>query len=657
MSLRASGKAGVWALSGLFAAAAAALWLVSGFDSAPYSHHLHIPWWALAAMFAFAEINVIHIQPRRETQTFSFSEIPIVLGLFFASPAELIAGQILGAAVALIAHRRQPTIKWTFNLAQLWVSVTLAVVAFRVLAHASGVLGGAEVAAAFVATAAAIVFGVVAIMAVLTVTEGPPDAKTIARHLWFGLLGTITNTSLALMAVALLRQDARTGWLLIVPVIAFFFAYRGYASHRRQHETLETFADATRTVQSSLDLEPAMRTVLERAREIFRADVAYVTFLPQEAGEPGIQARLGAGSDVEVLGTVESDPTEGVWARVLAEGRGVVLSAPINNERLRSHFEAQGMRDVLCAPLAGRDGPIGTMTLANRRGDVSTFGDDDLRLFEAFVRHIGSALENVRLVARLQMSLGDATARDRLKDEFLGTLSHELRGPITSMLANIGMLEMGDLTGDEARTGLRTVSEQAQHLRTLVEDLLMDVRLAGDAVEPIPGTISVADLMERVVAATRPWAREHHLAVRVDPAIPPLVTDADLVHRILCNLVGNAVKNSPEDSTVTVGAKREGDSAVFLVSDEGVGIPAEIQERIFERFFHLDRTARRGRSGTGLGLSICMRLADILGGRVWLARSEPGAGSEFALRVPLRLGVRAGEGAAGDGVRALDESR
>ncbi|HEX9697010.1 MAG TPA: ATP-binding protein [Actinomycetota bacterium] len=645
---RVNRKAGVWALTALIFAVAAALMLLREIGIAAYSPQLHIPWWALAAMFAFAEVNVIHVQPRRETQTFSFSEIPIVLGLFFSAPAELVAGQVLGAAVALIAHRRQPAVKWTFNLAQLWLSALLAVAVFRALAHAGDVLGGSEIAAAFAATGVAILLGIVVVMLALTVTEGVPGLKTFTRHVWFGVLGTVTNTSLALMAVALLRQDARTGWLMIVPVVAFYFAYRGYASHRAQHETLATFADATRSVQASLDLEPAMRTVLERAREIFRADLAYVAFLPQEPGEPGIQARVGGDGDVAVLVTGQPDPTEGVWARVLAEGRGVALPAPIENERLREHFREQDVRDVMCAPLAGRDGPIGTMTVANRRGDVATFTDDDLRLFESFVGHIGAALENVRLVARLQMSLGDATVRDRLKDEFLGTLSHELRGPITSMIANIGMLCSGDLDRLDEEIGLNTIAEQAQQLRWLVEDLLMDVRLAGDAVEPVLGPIRVADVLERVVASSHPWARGHQIAVEGAEEIPTVITDSDMLHRILSNLVGNAVKNSPDGSSITVRVHRDEDSIVFGVIDQGIGIPAHIQDRIFERFFHLDRTPRRSGSGMGLGLSICMRLAELLGGRVWLARSEPGAGSEFAVRVPMRPRADAASPPTGD---------
>lgn len=638
---RLSRRSGIWGLTVLFGAAGAALWVSIESGMGPYSHHLHVPFWALAAMFAFAEINVIHLQPRRETQTFSFSEIPLVIGLFFSSPAELIAGQVLGAGIALIAHRRQPFVKWSFNLSQLLMSAALAVLAFRAIADPGDLLAGAEIAATYTAALVSIGFGLAAVMAALSVTEGLPSLRVFGRHAWFGALGTVTTTSLALMAVTLLRQDPRTGWLMLVPVAAFYFAYRGYASHRLQHETLATFADATRTVQSTVDLEPAMRTVLERAREIFRADIAFVTFLPQEAGEPGIQARLGFGDDDEVLATVEPDPTEGVWARVLSENRGVVLSAPIENERLNAHFAELGIRDLVCAPLAGRDGVIGTLTIANRRGDVATFTDDDLRLFEAFVSHIGAALENVRLVARLQMSLGDAAVRAQLKDEFLGTLSHELRGPITSMIANIAMLRAGDLEPEESREGLGTVADQAQHLRTLVEDLLMDVRLAGNAVEPVAVSISVEDLLDRVVAATRPWARNHRIVVGPCDDLPALSTDPDMVHRILVNLVGNAAKNSPDGSAVTIRARREDESVVFTVEDEGIGIPRQIQERIFERFFHSDRMPARGRGGMGLGLSICMRLAGLLGGRVWLARSEPGKGSEFALRVPLRLAVKA----------------
>ena len=131
----------------------------------------------------------------------------------------------------------------------------------------------------------------------------------------------------------------------------------------------------------------------------------------------------------------------------------------------------------------------------------------------------------------------------------------------------------------------------------------------------------------------RPRAHGHTFDVRIPNSLHPMLTDEGKLHQILSNLVENALKYAPPDTRVTVSAEPAVNGVVLSVADEGTGIPEDAQERIFERFFQVDQSATRRVGGTGLGLYICSRMAESIGGRLWLARSD-GEGSAFSLFVP-----------------------
>ena len=307
------GTSWLWGGTVFMAVALAGGWALLAKDLGPYDTSFHVPWWVLAGLFALAEINVFHVQLNRETQTFSLNEIPLVLGLFFSSPTELLAGQILGVAVALILYRRQPLLKWSYNLAQFSLGSLAAVLAFRGFAELGGLLGTPEMLAAFVATTAAVLIGTIMVIAAITVTEGLPTLRVIARNLGFGAGGTWANTGLALLGVLLLRESPMAAWLLSLPAALLFLAYRGYTTYRLQNEHLAALAAATKTVERSVSLEPAMTGVLQSAKDMLRGEIAVICFFGEHSDDATLEVRLGPDGDVE-MSSVELDPREGVWA-------------------------------------------------------------------------------------------------------------------------------------------------------------------------------------------------------------------------------------------------------------------------------------------------------------------------------------------------------
>lgn len=628
----------IWTLSVLLAGSAGAL--VAGgklVGAGPYASAISIPWPILAILFYLTEVYVVHVQFRRDSESFSLSEIPVVLGLFFVDPAMLVVAHLLGAGTALVIKRRQSPVKLAFNLSHLGLDTAIAAVIFRALARPDGLLSTRELGAAFLATSVAIVVGVAAVIRVVTIAEGRMRPSTMARMLGFGLMGTLCNTSVALIAVTTIRSDSWASWLLTFPAVALIFAYRAYASQRVQHARLQEMTDAARAVQESRELEPATLTLLEHARSMFRAEMAEVITFPSD-DRPALRTTLGPGDKQEILTPVTLNASEGVWARVSAEGEGILLPRPIPNGRLHDHYAAQGIRDAIVAPLRAEDRIIGVLVVANRLGDVSTFSENDLQVFEMLAYHASVSLENARLVSQLQDSLIRLTELNKMKDDFVATVSHELRTPLTSIQGSIKTISrMTDLDGDMQRQLLQVIDRQSERLRNLIEDLLLSSKIESHTFVPPSTIVHLPGLIERVIEPFQTQLRDRTLSIDIEPGLGAAFTDEETLHRVLTNLVDNALKYSPDASPITIAARCAETSIVLSVTDSGYGMPPDQHDAIFERFYQVDQSLTRRVGGAGLGLYICRRLAERIGAEIWLERSVPGEGSTFAVRVPAAL--------------------
>jgi signal transduction histidine kinase len=247
------------------------------------------------------------------------------------------------------------------------------------------------------------------------------------------------------------------------------------------------------------------------------------------------------------------------------------------------------------------------------------------------------ALENTRLVGELQRSLTQMTELNRMKDDFVAVVSHELRTPLTSVQGYIKtLLQLSpDLEQDQQRSFLEAADRQSERLRRLIEQLLVVSRLESHEEPLVWQSVSLARVTAHVVDELRSRAHGHTFDLRFPPELTDVETDESKLHQILSNLVENALKYSPPDTRIAVRGEPSVHGVVITVQDEGGGIPADVQARVFERFYQVDSSHTRRQGGTGLGLYICAMMADSIGARVWLARSDAG-GSEFCVFVPER---------------------
>ena len=255
---------------------------------------------------------------------------------------------------------------------------------------------------------------------------------------------------------------------------------------------------------------------------------------------------------------------------------------------------------------------------------------DALRVEERQARTAAEAA--TRLVSEANRALREL---DRLKDEFVGMISHDLRTPLTSISGYVELLRDGEAGPLNPEQGgfLEVVARNANRLLRLVDDLLFAARLQSGRLDVQHLEVDLAALAEHAVEGASPRAEEKGVAVRFEQTGPgEVLGDAGRLAQLLDNLVTNAVKFTSE-GTVTVRVGREGDTVSVEVEDTGIGIPDEAQEQLFDRFFRAPNAVSRQIQGTGLGLFIADAIVEAHGGRIALTSSE-GHGTTFRVELP-----------------------
>jgi two-component system phosphate regulon sensor histidine kinase PhoR len=228
---------------------------------------------------------------------------------------------------------------------------------------------------------------------------------------------------------------------------------------------------------------------------------------------------------------------------------------------------------------------------------------------------------------------------EQLKSDFVSTVSHELRRPLTSIFGFAETLLRQDvLFGDEERrTFLGYISSESERLTAIVDTLLNVARLDSGDLQVNLGPVDVTGLVAEAVSGVEAGAgaNAHEFVVELPGEPVTAEADREKLRQVLAVLLDNAVRYSPRGGTVTVAARRRADVVEVEIADEGIGIPAHEQERIFRKFTRVEAAAREvGGGGTGLGLFIAEGLVGAMGGRIWVTSAE-GEGSSFTFELPL----------------------
>jgi PAS domain S-box-containing protein len=236
-------------------------------------------------------------------------------------------------------------------------------------------------------------------------------------------------------------------------------------------------------------------------------------------------------------------------------------------------------------------------------------------------------------------------AMDEMKGEFVATVSHELRTPLAAIYGAAETLRQRQLDDRDRQRLLAVISQESERLARVVEEILLAGHIDSQRLQLAEARFDPAELAQEVVARMEQHARNEVSFSLVAPAsLPALSTDPDKFRQVLINLIENAIKYSPEGGHVEVTLEPRDAHLSISVRDEGLGIPANEQRLIFDKFYRVDPNLTRGVGGTGLGLYVCRELVRLMGGRIWV-ESAHGEGSTFFVDLPLESAAASGRAA------------
>lgn len=413
-----------------------------------------------------------------------------------------------------------------------------------------------------------------------------------------------------------------------------------------QTQRLSTIFEIARTMARERDLAVMLPQFLSGLIDTIPAADAGVLMLYDPALHQ-LQVAAAQGYDELFMLQLRIAVGESLSGKVFQTGQTQIFATPEDTAAAmadmtpenRALFRAATIglhhpHSAVCVPLKAGQEKVGVLVLENLR-QAGSFDAHDLPFLEAVAELITLSIENMRLTKELQATKALKEA-NRLKEELISTLAHEMRTPLTSIKGYATALLMEDVSFSPStqQEFLQIIDEECDILQNLIHDLLessiIDAGLLRLQLQPILLPRLVKDVIEELKHQTR----KHQFVVYFSDDFPIVDADPQRIAQVLRNLIDNAIKYSPNGGLIVVRGEAWPLEAVVSVSDQGVGIAPEHLNRLFEKYFRIESGLVRHVVGSGLGLPIAHTIVESHNGRIW-AESQLGEGTTFSFALPL----------------------
>ena len=314
------------------------------------------------------------------------------------------------------------------------------------------------------------------------------------------------------------------------------------------------------------------------------------------------------------------------------------LRAAAQNADHLSLFRQLGPRSWIVTPLIAHERVLGAMTFAITES-ARRYGPADLSFATVIASHTAAAIENARLSREAASARSAADAATRAKDEFLATLSHELRNPLNAVYGWVSLIDRGQLGEAQTRRAMQIIIRNVNAQIRLVDDLLDVSSVVSGRLRLSVQPVDLRELIEDALEAVRHAAEAK--GIRLQPVLegPGLVVSGDpgRLRQVMWNLLENAVKFTPKDGRVQVQLQRVRSHVEIVVSDTGRGIAADLLPYIFDRLRQGESGSTRSHGGLGIGLALVRHFAELHGGSVYAESAGEGQGATFVVTLPLMI--------------------
>jgi signal transduction histidine kinase len=406
---------------------------------------------------------------------------------------------------------------------------------------------------------------------------------------------------------------------------------RLFQAREGENARLLALQRAAATLSARTDPHEVFDMILRSAVQLFGQGSASLYTWDEEAGA----LRLAENFDAE--GRMPDDavlrPGEGVVGRVFASREPLIIKDYQTWEGRTPVGQQTGVRACIAVPLVRSGRALGAISLRSYDPKV-TYSADDAQMLGLFADQVAAALTTVEAFSRQAQAVEQLERLNRAKSEFVSIVSHEFRTPLTGIQGFSEMMRDEQLSVEEMREYAGDINNDVQRLNRMINEMLDLDRMESGRMTIHPERLDFNAVIDDAASRVRPNAPNHTLTLDLQPDLPQIQADRDRMTQVASNLLNNAVKYSPTGGRITLSTRAEGDQLLFDVRDEGLGIPKDALETIFERYSRVDSQATKNIQGTGLGLPIVRQIVQLHGGRVW-AESELGRGSVFHVALPL----------------------
>ena len=409
---------------------------------------------------------------------------------------------------------------------------------------------------------------------------------------------------------------------------------------------LRALGEVSQAVNSTLDVEEVLRTIVTKAVELSATDAGAIYVFDEERQEFRLRATYGMS---EAMIAAITDRHIGVGDANIGEAarrREPIQIADLREAPASSLDDiilGAGYRALLIVPLLRPDRTVGLLVV--RRREPGAFPQSTVDLLETFADQSVLAIQNARLFREIEEKGRELELASRHKSQFLANMSHELRTPLNAILGYSELI-LDNIYGEpteKMRGVLERVQSNGRHLLGLINAVLDLSKIEAGQLTLSINDYSLKEVVQSVFVAVESLATAKRLALKIElPAgLPRGRGDEQRITQVLLNLVGNAIKFT-EAGEVAIAASAENGAFTVAVRDTGPGIGVADQARIFEEFQQADNSTTRSKGGTGLGLAISKRIVEMHGGRIWV-ESEQGQGSTFAFTLPIKVEAQTGQ--------------
>jgi GAF domain-containing protein len=409
-------------------------------------------------------------------------------------------------------------------------------------------------------------------------------------------------------------------------------------------EELQALGEVSQAVNSTLDLETVLATIVAKAVQLSNTD-AGVIYVFDELDQT-LQVRATYGLSDELVAAIRGQPAGASDAlRRAIQDRKPLEIADIRDEPpspVREIAMRAGFRARLVVPLVGTNRVVGALVI--RRKQPGNFPKGTIDLLQTFAAQSVLAIQNARLFREIEDKSRQLQQASENKSQFVSSMSHELRTPLNAIIGLTDMLvtNAARFGTEKAQEPLQRVNRAGTHLLGLINQVLDLSKIEAGKLELNPQTVQLEPLINEVIGTAGQLAEQNknRLVVDAQENLGSLTVDPMRLRQILLNLLSNACKFT-KAGEVKLAARKVSNGTGFVefaVSDTGIGMTAEQQANLFEEFSQADASTAQRFGGTGLGLAITRKLARMMGGDVTVT-SQPGKGSVFTVRLPGGAGT------------------